>query len=261
MYKLLTLLFLLTSVVSHAGDGSKSTVFVRENVKAISVVAPEWEGFTNADGTGLYWEVLKAIYEPAGVKVKTANVPWNRAMKMVTKYRVYNAIAGEYKDSEEDLIFPDYAIDVEYLSVLSLASNKLPWDGLSSLTGKRVGWIKDYELITADQRDFELVEYRETEQGLELLQQGKIDYLIDEWDEVAAAVAVRKEDMTLYQMGEMPEGTDIYVGFANTPLSEVLISIYNERVPELIRQKKLQPLYEKWEGEVPASVTDAVNSQ
>ncbi|WP_430462183.1 substrate-binding periplasmic protein [Thalassolituus sp. LLYu03] len=261
MNKLLTLLILISSSQSYAADDGKNTVFLRENIKAMSVVAPEWEGQTNADGTGLYWDVLKTIYEPVGVKVKTANVPWNRAMKMVTKYQVYNAIAGEYKDSEEDLLFPDYALDVEYMSVLSMASKKLPWDGVASLKGKRVGWIKDYDLITEDKRDFELVEYRSTAQGIELLQEGKIDYLIDEWNEIAAVVAERKEDMTLYRMGEMPEGTDVYVGFANTPLSQVLISIYNERVPELMRQKQLQPLYKKWESEVPASVTDAVQGQ
>jgi hypothetical protein len=52
------------------------------------------------------------------------------------------------------------------------------WQGLSSLTEKRVGWIKDYNVITERQRDFSLREYRTTEQGLELLNAGKLDYII-----------------------------------------------------------------------------------
>lgn len=256
---LILLLLSFSSLFAAAESAEKNSVFNRENIKSISVVAPEWEGFTNADGTGLYWELLKAIYEPAQVKVKTANVPWNRAMKMVTKYRVYNAIAGEYKETEEDLLFPDYAIDVEYMSVLTLAKRNLPWNGTASLSNKNVGWIKDYDVIEADQRDFELLEYRTTALGLELLEAGKIDYLIDEWDEIAATVAANNLDMTHYVMNEMPEGTDIYIGFANTPLSQVLIDIYNKRMPVLERENKLLPIYKKWDGELPASVKEALS--
>src|SRR5690554_5285993 len=112
-------LFILLSCLAfyastHADDDIKSVNFNRHDIKAISVVAPEWEGFTNKDGSGLYWELLRAIYEPVGITVKTANVPWNRAMKMVTKYSVYNAIVGEDQDTEESVLFTDFAIDVEY---------------------------------------------------------------------------------------------------------------------------------------------------
>lgn len=259
MLKYLILLMSICGITSAAMADQKALEINRADIKSISVVAPVWEGFTNADGTGLYWELLQAIYEPVGIKVKTANVPWNRAFKMVTKYSVYNAIVGENRESEENVLFPDYAIDVEYTSVLSLAKRRLPWNGVSSLTGKKVGWMKDYDLVEEGQRDFELTEYRTVEQGLELLESGRIDYMLEEWDEIAEAVAAKGQDMTHYLMNEMPDGTDVFVAFSDTQLSRSLIEIYNERLPALYHDKTLQALYKKWEMDIPESVKDALN--
>ena len=255
MHRLLTLiaLFLCFSVQA---ENTSTGLYDQKHIKSISIVAPEWEGFTNRDGSGLYWELLKAIYEPEGIRLRYAIVPWNRAMKMVTRYQVYSAIVGEYLDSEEPLIFPQFAIDVEYLSVLTRSERGLPWQGLSSLSGKKVGWIKGYDVLPDEQRDFELVEYRTTDAGLELLADGRIDYMIDEWDEIAAAAAAKSEDMGLYTFNEMPDGTDVYVGFLDSPLSAIYISIYNKRMRELYHSKQLQQLYEKYEAEIPQSVID-----
>lgn len=256
-------LFILLSCLAfyastHADDDIKSVNFNRHDIKAISVVAPEWEGFTNKDGSGLYWELLRAIYEPVGITVKTANVPWNRAMKMVTKYSVYNAIVGEDQDTEESVLFTDFAIDVEYSSVLSMASRHLDWDGPQSLSGKNVAWMKDYDLISEEDRDFNLIEYRTVTQGLEMLEDGRIDFMIEEWDEIAEAVAANNQLMTRYDMNEMPEGKDVFVVFANSQQSQLLIDIYNERIPVLYQQGKLLPLYKKWEADLPDSVLQAL---
>lgn len=223
------------------------------------MVAPEWEGFTNADGTGLYWEVLEAVYNPANIKVKTANVPWHRGMKMVTKYRVYNAIVGEDKMTEGDVLFPNYAIDVEYSSVLSMTKRNLDWDGPSSLAGKSVGWMKDYNLIEPDDQDFTLNEYRTIEQGLEMLESGTIDYMIEEWDEIAETVADTKREMTSYRMDEMPDGSDVFVVFANSSISKALLTIYNENLPVIYKNGTLAAIYEKWDAEIPRSVIESLD--
>lgn len=244
----------------NAAEYEQTPVPVRlKDIKSFSVVAPVWDEFTNTDGTGLYWEVLRAIYEPANITVKTANVPWHRGMKMVTKYRVYNAIVGEDKSTEEDVLFTDYAIDVEYSSVLSLSTRNLDWNGPSSLSGKNVGWMKDYNLIEPEDRDFSLHEYRTVEQGLEMLESGALDYMIEEWDEIAEVVADTKREMTTYRMDEMPEGSDVFVVFASGSISEALIKVYNENLPIIYKSGQLNAIYEKWGHDIPRSVIDALN--
>lgn len=243
--------------MSAYADSEPEFQFQRSQIKNVNVVAPEWEDYTNKDGTGLYWEILQTIYARQDIKLKPSIVSWNRALKMVTKYQIYNAIVGEYLDSEEPLLFPKYPIDVEYLSVLSKNSGTAFKD-VSSLTGKRVGWLKDYDLIPEEEIDFTLREYRSVQQGLELLNEGKLDFIIEEWDEIASALSSQNLSLHDYQMEYMPEGTDVYVAFADNAISKVLIEIYNEEVEKMVEAGSMQAIYSKWDlGEMPAALQDA----
>ncbi|ASP37574.1 hypothetical protein CHH28_02300 [Bacterioplanes sanyensis] len=256
----LLLTTLLTALMAHSN--APSAEFSAQHIKVVNVVAPEWPDFSNKDGTGLYWDVVKAVYEPAGIRVKHATVPWNRAMKMVTKYPVYNAIIGEYKDSEEPLRFPDYAIDVERLAVLYPVGKGIEWQQQATFSNRTVGWIKDYEIIPQDQRDFTLREFRDTADGVGLLMEGKLDMLIDEWDEIAMALQEAGVGIENFEMHDMPEGTDVYVAFADSDLSNYLIEVYNRRIPELVKEGKLQAIYQKWGvGEIPANVQTLIDQQ
>jgi len=225
----------------------------REHIKSVSIVAPLWEDFTNADGTGLYWQVLQEIYQPEGVKLRHKTVPWNRAIKMVSKYHLYNAIVGEYREDQEDLLFPDYPIDVEYLSVIVRPG--LKFEDMSSLTGKSVGWIKDYELIDDEDIDFTLKEFRDLNQGMALLKAGVLDYVIDEWDEIALAMQQHHLSEDTYSVGQLPEGTDVYVAFNKSSVSETLIKIYNERVEQLVKSGRMAAIYQQsGVGEMPETL-------
>ncbi len=249
----IVLLLLITGITE--AETISYAKYQRQFIKSISVVAPAWDDYTNRDGTGLYWDILRAIYEPIGIKVKTKTVPWNRAMKMVSKYRTYNAIVGEYRSSVEPILFPDFPIDVDYLSVLSKEGTASQWQGTESMAGKKVGWIKDYNSIPEAQRDFTLKEFRNIEQGIKMLNSGELDFVIDSWDEISAAMqsyALNKEN---YNVNQMSEGKNLYTVFSDDNLSRELIKIYNERIPLLFKSGELATLYKKWgTGEIPEEI-------
>jgi len=259
--RLLTLLCLISlSIFSYAQKNDDASTIKREHIKSISVVAPVWSGYTNTDGTGVYWDIIRAIYEPLGINVKTKNIPWNRAMKMVSEYHTYNAIIGEYITTDENLIFPSYPIDTEYMSLLSKNSSGSKFNGLASLSGKKVGWIKDYDVIALEKRNFELVEFRGIDQGIDFLNSGRIDYLIDDWDEIASAMKKNNMNSQDYTVDPMPEGKAIFAAFANDQISRELINIYNERIPVLSRSGELSKIYEKWDNaEMPEMIVNLVN--
>jgi len=254
MRYIIALTLSLFSLLSQAID-IKSVAIERQHIKSIALVAPMWEDYTNKDGTGLYWDIAKAVYEPLGIKVKTTNIPWNRAMKMVSKYRTFSAIVGETLDTDEQVIFPIYPIDVEYMAVLSKNKEGVEWDGMASLKNQKVGWIKNYDVVPANVREFKLKEFRNIEQGIRLLDSEKIDFLIDEWDEIAAAMQKQGMSMDDYSINEMPNGSDVYLAFSVDNISRELIAIYNERIPQLVANGELAAIYEKWDtGEMPEIV-------
>ena len=55
------LITFLISVNAYA-EQERELHFKRNQIKSINIVAPEWEDYTNADGTGMYWEILQTIY-------------------------------------------------------------------------------------------------------------------------------------------------------------------------------------------------------
>jgi len=253
------LVILITFFISYSANSvaERSFEVKRSQIKTINIVAPMWEDYTNDDGTGMYWDILRTIYSNEEIKLKPSTVPWNRALKMVTKYQIYNAIVGEYRDSKEALTFPKYPIDVEYMSALT-KNSAAAWQGPSSLTGKRVGWIKDYNVIIESQRDFTLREFRTTEQGLELLNAGKLDYIIDEWDEIAIVLKNKNLAIEDYDMNDMRKGRDVYVAFAISGMSKALIEIYNEQVEAMVKSGSMQAIYKKWGlGEMPPALQNA----
>lgn len=250
MKQLFGLLLCCWSALILAGGKDTGPEIRREHIKTVSIVAPEWEDYSNADGSGLYWDILRAIYKPAGIRLKPKTVPWNRAMKMVSKYQLYNGIIGEYLATEEDLLFPEYPIDVEYLSVVVRPG--LSFSDMQSLTGKNVGWIKDYDLIPSEQIDFTLKEFRDLDQGLALLKSGALDFVIEEWDELAAAMQASGMKSDTYPVAQLPQGKDVYVAFGHSRLSQELIKVYNERVEALVKSGEMNRIYQQWGlGEMP----------
>ncbi|NQY93765.1 MAG: hypothetical protein HRT43_06330, partial [Campylobacteraceae bacterium] len=90
----------------------QATQVYAEDIKSISLTSKEWKGYTNKDGTGAYWEVVKAIYEPLGIKVNTKVLPWKRAeMTVLTKKA--DALLGAYYHKDKEFIYPKWHISVE----------------------------------------------------------------------------------------------------------------------------------------------------
>ncbi|MFW6241724.1 MAG: hypothetical protein ACOC98_14105, partial [Thermodesulfobacteriota bacterium] len=53
--------------------------------EAIHIITPEWEGQTNKDGTGLFFEIVRGACEPAGIQVVYRFAPWKRCQETVKK--------------------------------------------------------------------------------------------------------------------------------------------------------------------------------
>jgi polar amino acid transport system substrate-binding protein len=76
------LLVASVSVLAIEEDGDKGM-----KPESITIATPVWKGWTNEDGTGLYFELLKLVYEPVGVSVQYEFVPWARAVVYIVPER------------------------------------------------------------------------------------------------------------------------------------------------------------------------------
>ncbi len=116
---------------------------VGNNPTEIIMASEEWSNATNRDGTGLYWDIFRAVYEPVGVKTKFIIQTYNRSVKLVKKNRV-DAAVGIYPDRVRGTLFSQYPFVKDYVLVLFKKNRLNQWNGLESLQNKKVAWIKGY---------------------------------------------------------------------------------------------------------------------
>src|SRR5207253_8575382 len=61
----------------------------------IRLASEEWSDYTAADGHGLAWDVLRAVFEPAAVTLQIRTVPYTRSVGLVQRGEV-DAWVGSY---------------------------------------------------------------------------------------------------------------------------------------------------------------------
>lgn len=58
-----------------------------EQPESITICTPEWEYYTQKDGKGLYHDLWKEIFPPAGIRLAIRYAPYKRCEKMMKEYQ------------------------------------------------------------------------------------------------------------------------------------------------------------------------------
>ncbi|GAK59140.1 hypothetical protein U27_06116 [Candidatus Vecturithrix granuli] len=222
-----------------------------EKVTTIHIVTPEWEEYTQKDGAGVYFDLLRAVYEPVGVTMTFELVPWKRALEMLDR-KSADAVPGEYY--KEEFRMPRYPIDFDETSVVFKKANIAEWQGIQTLAGKTLAWLRGYDFHVEPEMagiQYKWLEVDAVEQALKMLEKDRIDGYLDTTDEIETYLEELQFDPTFYHI-EPLWTRDLYLLFADTPKSKVLIEIYDQRIPELLASGELQKIFEKWKISFPA---------
>ncbi|MBN2428141.1 MAG: transporter substrate-binding domain-containing protein [Deltaproteobacteria bacterium] len=221
-----------------------------EKIESINVVTPQWDGQTNADGTGLFFEIVRRVYEPHGIKLTYHFVPWKRAQQMVGSSKA-DAMLCVWREHarEEGQLIPHFPMFVEYTGVVFKKGSIVPWQGIKSLDGKSAVWLRGYDYHTFDH--FAGIHFRkwtevdDYDRAWLLLSNDRYDVYIDALIDLDHFIASKHVDMTLYQL-ETLWGENAYVAFSPTEKSKVLMDVYDTEIQKLFNTGALKKIYEKW---------------
>jgi polar amino acid transport system substrate-binding protein len=221
-----------------------------QKITTIHIATPAWEGYTNADGTGLWFEIVRAVYEPVGIHMSYEIMPWKRAMDQVMSGKA-DAMLGEYDN--KDLVMPRYPLDVERTGVVFKKDTISTWTGVTSLAGKTVVWLRGYNYNEASELagiKCTWYEVDRSDQAWRMLEKGRVAFYLDDRNDIKTYIETHPLDMTPYQV-ETAWVTNTYVAFGKSKRAEQLIAIYDQRIPELLVSGELQKLFETWKVEFP----------
>lgn len=230
---LVSVVLLMVTSVSYASDN-----------KRIKIVSQEWLGYTNSDGTGLYWEIVKAVFQPLNVPLTLEVLPWKRAKHLVRKQEASAYLGDYFYPNADAFLYPQWHLSVEEDVIVVFARGSLDWEEqqLSSLVNKKVAWVRGYGFEKGFLKDIplELVEVDSAEQGMKLLKKGRVSALID-YPSSMASSELLATDAFVTEVAK--KGEKLYVVFSNTESSNTLIEMFDTHMPQLIQSGELKQIY------------------
>lgn len=212
----------------------------------IRLVSEVWEGHSNADGTGLAWDIMRLIFEPAGVKLRIRSEPYTRSIGLVLRGEA-DAWVGSYRDEVEGALYPQWHYDADQISALGLAEKPVP--NLANLGSFRLVWMRGYEYHRYLPN---LTHYREIHRRsgiLAMLAYGHADFFIDARTEIEDVLGEAKNP-SQYQVTDLTR-LPVYLGFTHNSRGQTLAALYDRRLAELVKNGSLRPIFRRWQQPYP----------
>lgn len=213
----------------------------------IRLVSEEWEGYTQADGSGLGWDVLRLIFEPAGVRLSHQVMPYTRAVGLVQRGEA-DAWVGAYRNEVAGKVFfPRQHYDSDI--IVALGRSDTPRPTLQDLGRYRLVGMRGYRYndYLPNVRHYHEVQRRSGILGMLLL--GHADFYVDARPEVEQILS-EADEPDAYRISELTR-LPLYLGFADTPRGRSLAAVYDRRLVELIGNGKLRPVFARWRQPYP----------
>jgi polar amino acid transport system substrate-binding protein len=212
----------------------------------IMLVSEAWGDYTNADGSGLAWEVLRRVFEPAGITLQTRIEPYTRAVGLVQRGEV-DGWVGSYRDEVQGVLYPHWHFDSDPIYALGLATSPAP--SAATLGDYRLAWVRGYkyEAYLPNVRRFNQIQRRDG--ILPMLQHGRADFYIDALNE-ARYVLSQAADPSTFRLTHILD-LPLYVGFADTERGRALRTVFDQRMAVQVKSGELKPIFQHWKAPYP----------
>ena len=230
------LIFLLSTIYFSALAGSSPAEIV--------LASQEWANATNKDGTGLYWDIFRAVYEPVGIKTKFIIRSYKGSVSLVRKNQA-DAAVGIHPEKIQGALSSRYPFVKDYVLVLFEKTKLYQWNGQETLEDKKVGWIKGYSFDEYLEVPVIKREFAKRENILRRLDKDQIDFYMDTRNDVESVLNKGIIDVTRYTVETVLE-LERYLLFANNKKGKELKKIFDDRFPDLVKSGEIEKLLAKW---------------
>jgi len=191
----------------------------------IIMASEEWTNATNRDGTGLYWDILRAVYEPVGIKTKFIIQSYNGSVKLVKKNRV-DAAVGIYPERIRGALFSQYPFVKDYVLALFKKNKLNQWNGQESLQNKKVAWIKGYSFDEYLEIPVLKREFSNRNIILHHLDNDQVDFFLDTRNDMESVLNKGIVEVSHYTVETVLE-LDRYLVFADNRKGKKLKKIFD----------------------------------
>ena len=238
------LLAMLASALTGAATAQTAPTEIR-------LASEEWHELTRKDGTGLYFDVIRMVYERQGVKVKIEMVPYPRSVHLV-KTGKSDAWVASFMNEQAFPLYPKWQFDEE-MEVVVFKKERTPrFQDQDSLRDQRVGWLRDYNYDKEIPVPMKITEFDSFQNAFQMLRRDRIDYLIGAEADIAADIKKFKVDMTALETRPLFR-RKLYLAFGNNPRGAELRRLWDQEMETLHKSDAIKAIYKKYDHVYPFS--------
>lgn len=213
--------------------------------ETIEVHTEAWQDYTEKDGTGFAWDVIRAVYKPADIDLEISTVPYARAVANVTSGKA-DAWVGSYADEADAAIYPEWHYDADKVEALYHRQHAGKWSGNADLKGARVAWIRGYKMdkyINVPMKEHRL---SRRESAVLMLGLGRVDYFLDAAYEIDRLLDNLPDDLSSADFGRVHvTNLPLFLGFAPTEQGREFAELWDARFPILLKNGTIAEIYDK----------------
>ena len=220
-----------------------------EHPKSISLVSDAWHDLTRKDGTGLYFDLIRAVYARASVRVSTQILPYARTVSMVRDKRA-DAWVASFMHEKAFPLYPKWHFDRNAQMVVYRANAAPAYKDKDSLANRKVAWLRDFGLDRYINVPMQVTEVDTIASAVGMLDHDRIDYFVGARSDLAEHIREAKVNMSRYQMVFVMH-LGLYLAFADTAKGAALRAIWDREMETLHRSESFLAIYKQYGYDVP----------
>nr|WP_246033174.1 transporter substrate-binding domain-containing protein [Shewanella canadensis] len=244
--KILTLMMSLICLLLLPSHLLANPVQLVEGPSVVTISTDSWLGYTNRDGSGYYFDILKRVFPKPEWQLKIEMVPFSRVRYLIDHDRV-NMALGFYSGDTTRALYSKYPVEVDSVDAAITPELAVIWQGVESLRLKKVQALLAYrydEFISVP------MYYEESSNLLEMLNRvnrGQVDAVLD-YKPTMLSMAPQLQQLRQFVIVENVFRTEIYFVFSDNDKGAKLKLHFDTELKKLIDNGELDELFRHYVG-------------
>lgn len=210
----------------------------------VDIVTAHWPRFVNRDESGLFVDIIRLVYGRQGVHAKFRIFPYPRTVQMVKEGRA-DAWIGSHERQYDFPLYPKWPFHMSREMVLFRKDSPTPFASIESLRERRVGWMRNFNLDRYITEPVKLTEVDSFASGVQMLDAGRIDFLIHPRLLLDDDMQAAKIDASKYEIA-IALRLGLYLAFADTARGAALRDIWDTEMERLHGAEAFKALFRQY---------------
>jgi len=202
----------------------------------VSFISGNWADYTNADGSGVYWQLIDAIFSLEFSLTKDVSI-WERAVKEFERGQM-DVLVGAYRINKlTNVIYSSYHIDYEY-PLYAIGQNK---EVITRYNNEDTSLVVCSEVGSSSYKQVHFLSSKDIIQTSEaqcqkLMKNGKVDIILEYGYNLAESLKKLPKKVLI-------ENSPLFLVFHDTQQGRFLKRYFDKKIAELALNKDLKSLF------------------